>query len=297
MHPDISIVIVNWNTRELTLACLESLCAALEAYRSEVWVVDNASHDGSVAAIRAAYPQVKLIENNQNVGFAAANNQALQQANGRYLFLLNSDTLCKAGALSRLIHYADQHPQIAMLGPKLLNADGSFQPSFADFPNFANELLSVSGIGARIFGAGYPGYAEQHAQQARRVDYLAGAAMLLRREWIERVGLMDEAYFMYSEETDWCYRIQQAGGQIWYLPDAQITHLGGQSTKQIRYEMQRALYRSKVRFFHKHYGALAAQILRITFVGILGLKWLIRQALRPKTPVNRISWRDLQTTI
>jgi N-acetylglucosaminyl-diphospho-decaprenol L-rhamnosyltransferase len=147
MHPDISIVIVNWNTRELTLACLESLCAALEAYRSEVWVVDNASHDGSVAAIRAAYPQVKLIENNQNVGFAAANNQALQQANGRYLFLLNSDTLCKAGALSRLIHYADQHPQIAMLGPKLLNADGSFQPSFADFPNFANELLSVSGIG------------------------------------------------------------------------------------------------------------------------------------------------------
>jgi GT2 family glycosyltransferase len=298
MRPDVSIILVSWNTRDLLLACLESLPSAVGDLIADVWVVDNASSDDSVAMLQTHHPTVNLIVNPQNVGFAAANNQAIEASAGRYVLLLNSDTLALPQSIERLVRFADMCPQAGAVGPMLLNPDGSFQDSFADFPSFRNELLSVTGLGRRLYGSWYPGYGPNHAKAPRLVDYISGACMLVRRATVDRVGLMDEQYFMYSEEIDWCLRMCQAGWEIWFTPAGQVIHYGGQSSQQWRAAMLRALYRSKVRFFRKHYGAAAASVLQASFVVVLRLKWLaeiLRAAGRVDAEVGpAISWEDLR---
>jgi GT2 family glycosyltransferase len=307
---DISIVLVSWNTRDLLLACLDSLPDAVGALCADVWVVDNGSTDGSVAAVRVWRPSdavlpVHVIENERNVGFAAANNQAIVASTGRYILLLNSDTIARPGSIDRLVHFADERPQAGLVGAMLLNPDGSYQGSFADFPSLHSELLSASGLGERLFGRWYPNYGPSHAQAARQVDYIQGACMLARRAAVEQIGLLDEAYFMYNEETDWCLRMRRAGWESWYAPNARIVHYGGQSTKQVRQAMVQALYRSKVRFFRKHHGAQRAAILRAGFVLVLRVKWLVLALQAAARRSDRgagggriappIRWRDLQS--
>ncbi|HEX9373634.1 MAG TPA: glycosyltransferase family 2 protein, partial [Roseiflexaceae bacterium] len=153
--PDVSIILVSWNTRDLLLACLASLPAALGGLHADVWVVDNGSADGSVAAVRERYSAARLIENGGNPGFAAANNQAIDASAGRYALLLNSDTVATPGSIERLVRFADEHPLAGIVGARLLNPDGSFQASFADFPSLRSELLSVTGLGPRLFGRWY----------------------------------------------------------------------------------------------------------------------------------------------
>jgi GT2 family glycosyltransferase len=302
---DLSIVIVSWNTRELLLACLDALPAAVGALQADVWVVDNGSSDGSVAAVRAwRAPSLSLpvhaIENGSNAGFAAANNQAIASSAGRYVLLLNSDTVALPGSIERLARFAEAHPAAGMVGAMLLNPDGSFQGSFADFPSLHSELLSASGLGRRLFGRWYPNHGPAQAQAARRVDYIQGACMLARRMAIAQVGLLDEDYFMYNEEPDWCLRMRRAGWETWYTPDAQIIHYGGQSTRQVRHVMVQALYRSKVRIFRKHYGRLPGTALQAAFVAVLRVKWALQAllaAVRPGLPVGPpIRWRDLRST-
>jgi N-acetylglucosaminyl-diphospho-decaprenol L-rhamnosyltransferase len=276
---DVSIVLVSWNTRDLLLACLDSIPDAVGAQRADVWVVDNGSADGSVTAVRAWRPAsaelpVYIIENQHNAGFAAANNQAIVASTGRYVLLLNSDTVARPGSIERLVRFADERPGAGLVGAMLLNPDGSYQGSFADFPSLHSELLSASSLGPLLFGRWYPNYGPGQAQATRQVDYIQGACMLARRAAVEQVGLLDEAYFMYNEETDWCLRMRRADWETWYLPAARIVHYGGQSTKQVRRTMVQALYRSKVRFFRKHYGPLPAAILRAGFVAVLRAKWL-----------------------
>jgi len=297
--PDVSIILVSWNTRELLLGCLESLSAAVGTLRTDIWMVDNGSTDGSVAAVRERFPLVRLLENDGNPGFAAANNQAIAASAGRYTLLLNSDTIAEPASIERLVRFADGQPTAGIIGARLLNRDGSFQASFADFPSLRSELLSVTGIGPRLFGRWYPSYGPRRSQMARRVDWIQGACMLARRAAIEQAGPMDEQYFMYNEEIDWCMQMWRAGWEVWYLPEARIVHYGGQSTRQIRHAMVQALYRSKVRFFRKHYGPAAAFALQSVFVAVLRVKWLIRTlAARERSSAGApIGWHDLQSPV
>ncbi|WP_026369860.1 glycosyltransferase family 2 protein [Kallotenue papyrolyticum] len=295
MAVDVSIILVSWNTRDLLLACLESLPAAIGDLRADVWVVDNASRDDSVAAVRSRYAHVRLIENRTNLGFAAANNQAIRGGAGRYVLLLNSDTVAAPDSIELLVRFADDHPRVGAVGGQLLNADGSFQASRARFPSLWSETLNVTGLGRRLYGPWYPGYGPRHSRHPCRADVLPGACMLVRRAAIEQVGPMDEDYFMYSEETDWCLRLHRAGWELWYLPDARILHHGGQSTQQAREPMIAALYRSKVRFFRKHYGPLHAALLQLIFVLVLRAKWIAqRHTGRMRRPIG---WRDLSAPV
>ncbi len=251
---DVSIIIVNWNTRQLLLDCLAALPAATAGCEAEIWVVDNGSRDGSVAAVAAQFPDVFIIANPDNRGFATANNQAIRASSGRYVFLLNSDTIAQPGSITRLVRFLDTHPAVGVVGPQLLNADGSLQPSWARFPNLLTELTGKKIRWRRP-------YSTSDGTLAYETDWLDGAAMLLRRSVIRQVGMLDESYFMYTEEVDWCYRIKRAGWRICYLPAASIIHFGGQSSKQAVTRMKAELYFSKLRFFAKHYGWLTTLLL------------------------------------
>lgn len=261
--PDLSVIIVNWNTRQLLLDCLRSLVTS--HLQLEVFVVDNASSDNSVAAVRANFPDVRVIENVVNRGFAAANNQAISQSRGRYVLLLNSDTVVLTGALERLVAFADAHPTVGVVGAQLLNGDGTLQPSWAAFPSLLSELLGKNLRSRRP-------YAKIAGGMAYAVDWVGGAALLTRRAAIEQAGLLDEHYFMYSEETDWCYRIKQCGWEICYLPTASVVHFGGQSSRQASLRMKTELYRSKLRFFEQHYGVLRRNLLLLLLHGSIAGK-------------------------
>ncbi|RRR75880.1 MAG: glycosyltransferase family 2 protein [Candidatus Viridilinea halotolerans] len=291
--PDLAIILVSWNTRTMLLACLAALPAALSDLDAEIWVVDNGSHDGSVAAVAHHFPAVHIIANAENRGFAAANNQALQASSGRYALLLNSDTIPYPGSIAQLVRFADSQPRAGLVGGLLLNPDGSFQYSFANFPSLSSEILSASGLGERLIFRGFPSYPPQRSQHTRQVDVIPGACMLARRSAFSEVGMLDEAYFMYSEEPDWCLRMQRAGWQIWYVPAARIMHYGGESTRQVKVAMVEALYRSKVRFFRKHYRRLYATIFCTSLWKILWLRWIVRSSILRQHIGPPMGWRKL----
>lgn len=269
-----SIIIVNWNTRAILLDCLDSIAAHPPSRPYDVWVVDNASSDGSVAAVRERYPYVQVIENAENRGFAAANNQAIEASRGDYVLLLNSDTIVHAQALERMTRFLEAHPRVGVAGACLLNADGTLQPSWAAFPSFWSELLG------RNIRTRTP-YRTDDGSAAYLVDWVGGAALMIRRTVIEQIGVLDEGYFMYSEETDWCFRVRKAGWDICYLPNATIVHLGGQSSKKASARMKAELYRSKIRFYTKHYGRRQAHALSLA----------LRVALSGKALFERLSGR------
>ncbi len=244
---DLAVIIVNWNTRQLLLDCLAALPAATAGIASEVWVVDNGSSDGSVAAVRAMFPKVQVIANAANLGFAAANNQAIRASTSYHVLLLNSDTLPAPGALAAQVRFLDANPGVGMVGPCLRNGDGSVQLSYARFPTLLSELRGRNLRERRAFAAA-------DGAEAYSVDWVGGASLIVRRTALEGFGLLDEGYFMYTEEQDWCYRARQAGWAICYLPGAEVVHLGGQSSRMASSRMKAELYKSKLRFFRKHYG-------------------------------------------
>ncbi len=301
---DVSIVLVSWNTRELLLACLESLPAAVGPLQADVWVVDNGSTDGSVAAVRSWRPTnaslaVHVIENGSNAGFAAANNQAIVCSEGRYVLLLNSDTVALPGSIERLVNFAAEHPGAGMVGAMLLNPDGSFQGSFADFPSLRSELLNASGTGGGYSAIGIQTIALL-SPRSLGPSIISRAPACWCAAWrSRRWACSTKDYFMYNEEPDWCLRMRRVSWATWYAPDAQIIHYGGQSTRQVRHAMVQALYRSKVRFFRKHYGRLPAIVLQASFVAVLRIKWAalaLLAALRPGLAVGPpIHWRDLRS--
>jgi GT2 family glycosyltransferase len=246
--PDVSIILVNWNTRDLLLDCLAAVPAAIGHLSAEIYVVDNGSSDDSVGAVQSQHPQIHVITNARNIGFAAANNQAIQLARGRHILLLNSDTIALPGSIETLVDFIDAHPCVGIVGARLLNRDKTLQPSWASFPTIWSELL---GKNFRIRHT----YPTHDGSVAYAVDWVSGACLLIRREAIEQVGLLDELFFMYSEEADWCFRIRQHGWTICYYPGAQVIHLGGHSSRLDSMRMKAQLYRSKLLFFRKHYGS------------------------------------------
>lgn len=279
----LSIIIVNWNTCTLLAACLASVEAELANFAAdqvETWVIDNASTDGSAGVVQSHFPWVRLLKNRVNLGFASANNQAIQVARGRYFFLLNADTALLPGALSTLVHFMEAHPQAAAAGTRYLNPDGSLQLSCYPAPTLAREGWRMFHLD-RLYPFGVYPMATWCMQTARRVDVVQGAAVLLRRTVLDQIGCFDTRYFMYTEEVDLCQRMRQAGWSIYFVPTACIMHHGGQSTRQAALTMFLQLYRSKILYFRKHHGATATFLYKvmlfcatITRLGLTPLAWL-----------------------
>lgn len=280
MKPDLSVCVVSYNTRDLLQTCLDALFATLSSGgpRAQVWVVDNGSSDGSAQLVRGHYPAARLIECGDNLGFARASNRCLARSEGRYVLLLNSDAIVQTGAVRQLFEFMENHPRAGLVGPQLLDLGGSPQPSSFAFPTWWSELLGYQ-VGLvrparrrrspRLSRAslGLPG-----GERAYEVGWLNGACLLVRRRAVDEVGLLDPHYFMYSEETDWCLRMQQAGWRRYFLPAARVIHLGGGSTGQGNLPLLLHLYRSKLYYFRKHHGPLQASTLRLGLVARFGLR-------------------------
>jgi N-acetylglucosaminyl-diphospho-decaprenol L-rhamnosyltransferase len=265
---DLSVVILNWNVRELLDRCLASIRS--DRYSIEIIVVDNASTDDSVALVQNKYPRVKLIANTTNRGFTGGNNQGIAAATGRYVLVLNPDTEIVGDALDCLIDYLEAQPQVGAVGPMLLNPDRSIQPSRRRFPTVAIgffESTWLQGLAPRGMLRRY--YMDDvPANVVQEVDWLNGACTLFRREVLDRVGVYDEAnFFMYSEELDLCRRIKQAGGRIAYVPDARVIHYEGRSSEQAVTARHIYFNTSKVRYYRKWHGRAAAETLRWWLLG------------------------------
>jgi hypothetical protein len=224
----------------------------------ETIVVDNGSTDGSPRMVQAQFPWVTLLENRANLGFAQANNLAISQAQGEFLLLLNSDTRLLPGALQALLAFMAAHPPAGACGARLLNDDGSLQPSCQPMLTPEREFWRLSFLDMLLPRATYR-MASWPLDQPRQVEIIKGACLLLRRAALDEIGRLDEAYFMYTEEVDLCYRLAQAGWELWWVPQAQVIHYGAASSRQAAEAMYLQLYRSKVQFYRKFGGERRAR--------------------------------------
>ena len=258
---DLSIVIVSYETRELVCACLRSLQRVRPALQLEVIVVDNASTDGTVDALRREFPEAQLLPLPRNVGFAAGCNQGLLKMRGRHALLLNSDTELLPGALEECVAYLDSHPDVGVVGPQLLNPDGSKQNCIHNAPTLVSELVGQSLL-RRLFPQRYPSRHRDYSEPLE-VEAVLGAALMVRADVVQRVGPLDEDFFFFLEETDWCCRIRAAGFKVVHLPSAELVHISGAASKQKAPLRTRIEYhRSRYTFFAKHYGALGNALLK-----------------------------------
>ena len=288
----LSIIIVSWNTAQFLENCLVSILANTPTSSCEIWVVDNASTDDSPRMVREMFPQVHLIENQENVGFARANNQAIQRCAGKYILLLNPDTLVTYGALQALVEFLDKHLEAGAAGARILNPDGSLQISSHPRPTLSRELWRLFHLDSLSPYGEYP-MTKWETNRVYEVDALMGSCLLLRKEVLAQVGFLDEDYFMYSEEVDLCYKIQRAGWRLLWVPQAKVVHFGGQSTKQVPTEMFLNLYHGKIKFFRKHSGWLSAQIYKM----ILMIAALSRLLLAPFVIFEHSSHRQKYLTL
>ncbi len=290
--PDLSIIIVNWNVRDLLRACLESIERGRGNLDVEVIVVDSASSDGSVAMLTADFPWVTLVACSENVGFPKGNNLGIAKANGRYILLLNPDTVVLDNALTVMLSYLQSHPDVGIVGAQLLNADGSVQSSRRRFPTLATaffestwlESLAPAALLARYYARDLPD------DQTADVDWVTGACMMAPRTAVAAIGGLDEAYFMYSEELDWCRRFKDADWRVVYLPAAQIVHYVGKSSEQAVVARHINFQRAKLRYFRKYHSRLAAGLLRsfllLNYFGQLVLE-AVKGVLGHKRPLRR----------
>lgn len=263
----IAIVVVSYNVCDLLRQCLASATSA--ELPADVIVVDNASHDGSVAMVEREFPGVRLIANATNRGFAAGTNQGIRAALDfasppEYVLLLNPDAFLRPGALTALAEFMDQHPRVGAVGARLFYPDGRPQEGAWHFPTLWMTLFDLfpphGPLLGRLYASSLNGrYREERGSQPFAIDHPLGAAMLMRRATIDEVGLLDEDYWMYVEEVDWCYRCRRAGWAIWQVPQAEVVHAAGASSQQFKGRSFVALHRSRLRFFAKHFGATYAR--------------------------------------
>jgi len=290
LPPDLSIVIVHYSGREYTARCLASLRQVAPALNFEVILVDNASPEQDAGWFQEHYPEVRLIRSPENRGIAGGNNLGIRNARGRYILLLNNDTLVLPGTIERAVAYLEGHPGVAGVGGNLLNPDGSFQAGYVDFPSLWQEFLIVSKIGLLLRSC-YPSH--RPAESEREVDWMSTAFMVFRREALEEVGLVDEEYFIYSDETDLQYRLKRAGWKIVYLPDLKTVHFGGKSLDPWR--RRHLVYRGKLLFFQKHYGRWRTLLLRLLFAGVSAAKLAFWALVWPIPPWRTRAGRELRS--
>jgi len=263
---DLSVSIVNTDSRELLLACLESL-ADVDV---EIVVLDNASEDGSVAAVRKRFPEVRVIPQEFRAGFGANHNTVIRVTRSRYIYVLNEDTTATDWGLDRLIAYLDAHPRVAAVGPRLVYPDGRRQDSAWRFPT---PLVSALGLAT----LGKLGVKQSLGDDPRPVDWVMGAAIVLRREALTEVGLFDEGFFLYSEEVDLQFRLRQAGWEVHYVPDVTVVHHESQFSAGIPERRINEMWRSRHRYWHKHHSGAGARVAALA----TGAQYAARAALSP----------------
>jgi N-acetylglucosaminyl-diphospho-decaprenol L-rhamnosyltransferase len=310
MAHDLSIVIVSWNVKELLCRCLRSVLDSLKlqgarALAAEVLVVDNASRDGSAEMVRGEFAQARVLANARNEGFTRGNNQGIAASDGRHVLLLNPDTEVVGDALTLMVDYMEGHPEVGALGPQLLYPDGRIQSSRRRFPDLRTALVEGTflqpWIGENATLTRYY-VLDRRDEERQEVDWLVGACLLLRRDAIDKVGLLDERFFMYSEEMDWCYRARQLGWKVVYLPKAQVIHHEGKSSEQVLPLRHLHFQRSKVLFFKKHHGRVQGGILRLYLLAsylwqmvVEGLKWLVGHKRPLRQQRIRAYWQVLRS--
>jgi len=298
--PACAIVLVCWNNKAYLKPCLRSLFDADMRSTFEVVLVDNGSTDGSQAMLRAEFPQVVLIQNDRNVGLGRASNQGIEATRAPYVLLLNDDTLVDGKSLDALIDFMATTPDAGAVGGTLLNGDGSFQSAHNAFPSLLEEFLVATRIGPSLWSE-FP--ARRGGPVAHAVDWIGSACLLLSRSALDQVGLLDEQYFIYGDEADLQYRLIRAGWKVYHVPGATTIHFGGRSMD--RWRRRKMVYRGKMLFFRKNYGALRTTALRAMLGGLTVAKfgawavaWLLPSAreragheFRSNTDVLRLCFR------
>ena len=275
---DISIVILNWNDRKHMEICLDSLLNCTKSRTIETIVVDNGSTDGSPEMVAEKYPYVKLIRNHENIGFPKGNNTGIRASTGKYVFVLNSDIKVLGNCVDTLIDYLEANPDIGMIGPKILNADMSLQSSCRRFPTLWNNFCSASGLAklfsrSRFFSGEHMLYFK--GDRTIDVDVLVGCFWLVRRKAINAFGLLDEGFFIYAEDVDWCVRCWNAGWRVVFHPDAQAIHYRGVSTTKkdpVRFALTQQT--SVLRYWKKHHGSFGRFAMSCLIFGHLLMRWL-----------------------
>jgi hypothetical protein len=288
----LSIIIVSWNTRQDLLNCLASIWFNPPACSFEVLVFDNASKDGTIEAVAAAYPQVRLTPSPVNLGFARANNQAASMAQGQFWLVLNPDTIVHPGALDALVRYLAGQPQVAGVGPRLVNLDGSLQPSIERLPSLFGEWWRLFHLD-RLYPVSQYSQAVLASQAPQKVEVLNGACLLLRADVVRPLGLFDEEYFVYSEEVDLCDRLNQSGWELHWLPEAVVTHSVGRSTSQVADHMFLELYRNKIKFFRKRRSALTGAVYKFILLQASLTRVALAQVARTLSFSRRQVWADV----
>ena len=272
MLTQLTVIIVSWNVRDLLMACLRSLQADLEraGLTADIWVVDNGSTDGTPEAVARGFPAVRLIARRDNPGFAAANNQALRAALDasppRYFWLLNPDTEVLPGATAALIAAMETHPRVGVAGAKLLYPDGTLQHSAFRFPGLVQLAFDLFPFPSRLYETRLNGRYPRRLYDGDVpffVDHPLGAAMMVRRETVEQVGLLDEGYRIYCEEIDWCWRMRRAGWRALCVPAARVVHHAGRSTGQVPVPSFVNLWTSRARLYARHHGPVTRRLARI----------------------------------
>lgn len=297
--PIVSTIIVNYNTKELLRNAINSVVSNSHGLETEIIVVDNKSTDDSIVMLKENYPNVKVIQNNENLGFPKANNIGIKQSTGRYVLLLNSDTEIIGDCLQKCINYMDSHTYIGVLGCKLVLANGELDHACKrGFPTPEASLWYMLKMyklfpGNKQFGQ----YKMNHLSddEINEVDSLTGAFMLLRREVIGEVGLLDEQFFMYGEDLDWCFRIKKAGWKVVYYPEALTIHYKGGSSKKKRYKTIYEFHRAMYLFYNKHYlKEYNTLITLLVYIGI-GIKLSLVIILNLLKPAGLLNWLSAKT--
>jgi N-acetylglucosaminyl-diphospho-decaprenol L-rhamnosyltransferase len=284
--PEVSTIVVTYNALPWVERALESVPG------TELLVVDHGSTDGTLELVRERFPEAVVVEQG-NLGFGAGNNAGMRVASGRWYLLLNSDAWLQPGALEALIAFAEEHPDAAVVGPRLLNPDGTLQRSVRGFPTvwrIATEYLFLRKLAprSRLLNAFYAGGFDHDA--TREAEFLMGSVLLVRAEAVEAVGGFDERYFMFSEETDWCYRFREAGWRVWFFPGAEAVHVGGATTKQNWGPMFREQVRGHLRFLAEHRGERDAERARRLMLVALAVRGRLFRGERAEAYRSAARW-------
>lgn len=292
----LSIIIVSFNTKELLRKCLRIVQTEVIDLDHEIIVVDNASSDGSAKMVESVFPEVLLIESEENLGFAGGNNLGFEAAQGKFIVLLNSDAFLRPGALNTALKMMHEYPNAGIGGAKLIAENGFFQPAARMFPSVLNEILQISGLADKFPSSSFLGRADRtwsDTDMPCRCDWVPGAFIIIRRAVLDKIGPFDSDFFLYFEEVDFCLRAKVAGFEVWYWPEIEIVHLGGESSKTLKklYMSQKGSQlelwrmRSQLLFYRKHFG------LPVAYLSALGEKtWHRLRGVK-----NRMAGEEIKT--
>ncbi len=292
--PDVSIVIVNWNTRQYLLECIESLISQTSRTSIEIIVVDNASEDGSQDALGQTYPQVKLIQNSENLGFAKANNIGFAVASGSAFCLVNTDVIALGGVVDKLWDYLSTHPTVGMVGPRTINRDSETRLNVRRFPSITNAVGDYFWL-RRLPFIGVPGRALPKSTycQTHDAEVLSGCFLMVRRDAVDEVGALDEDFFFYGEDTDWCKRFSDSGWGIVYHPEAEAVHYGGGSSAAYPVKYYLTMEQADLRYWRKHHSPRAVAVylaIKVTHhlvsLGVWLARWLAQPSRRAQASLK-----------